>query len=197
MAKLPAGLLIKLGDIFKWTLCQTFPVTPPLIYARCCKNILGYQSCVDQLYGGEEWPAKSCPLYRYERARGETSRINGFDELLSWLLSLYDNPSGEGSSKGTNSAGPAQSHVFQQAPVVLFPQPSLLAVLALCIMSQKLRMPIVTQSNAPSFSTTVKIFARNSTTWLFSLNASFIQCHVYTQVLLSFCFFGLFIYLSP
>ena len=46
-------------------------MTPPVIFARCCKIILGCQSCVDSWYRGEDVqerkhsiPGKLCPLVK-------------------------------------------------------------------------------------------------------------------------------------
>ena len=41
--KIPIGLKVLLHDAFKCKICLSTPVKPSIIYARCCKSILGYQ----------------------------------------------------------------------------------------------------------------------------------------------------------
>ena len=44
--KVPLALYCKLAEVFKCNICQHSPITP-VIFARCCKSIIGCQSCVD------------------------------------------------------------------------------------------------------------------------------------------------------
>ncbi len=76
---------------------------PPVIFARCCKQILGCQSCVDKWYrqDGEDSATRNCPLCRCERAYAETSIIKGLEEFLlgiAPLLSDEDNTADTSSS---------------------------------------------------------------------------------------------------
>ena len=82
--KLPTGLLKQLHETFKCHICSNTPMKPPIIFARCCKRILGCQSCVDKWYRreGEESTTLSCPLCLGERAYAETSIIKGMDDFL-------------------------------------------------------------------------------------------------------------------
>lgn len=100
--KLPPGLVRHLSETFKCHICSSVPMKPPIIYARCCKRILGCQVCVDKWYrgGSEESTTRSCPLCRGERAYAETSIIKGLDDFLiaiTPLMSEQDN--GGGSSE--------------------------------------------------------------------------------------------------
>ena len=66
--KLSPGLFKQLKDTFKCNTCQSSPISPPVLFARCCKNILRCEACVDGWFGGEDGRSKSCPLCRAERA---------------------------------------------------------------------------------------------------------------------------------
>ncbi len=84
--KFPPGLYVLFTDTFKCSICLGI-ITPPVIFARCCKNILGCESCVDDLYNVENGSAKQCPLCRSERAFSDTCRINGF---LKGISPMFD-----------------------------------------------------------------------------------------------------------
>ena len=59
----------------------------PVIFARCCKSILGCEACVDTWFGGGQG-SKTCPLCRAERAYTETCRLNELDNFLSTIHPL-------------------------------------------------------------------------------------------------------------
>ena len=88
--KLPPGLYIQLKQTFKCKICHTSPICPPVIYTRCCKNILGSETCVDCWYNGNEGRTRNCPLCRSERSLPETSRLNGLDEFLQNISPLLE-----------------------------------------------------------------------------------------------------------
>lgn len=83
--KLPPGLYQQLADTFKCQICLSTPMKPPVIFTRCCKNLLGCEKCVDEWFAGGQ-RNKSCPLCRAERAYSETCRLNGLD---SFLLAIH------------------------------------------------------------------------------------------------------------
>lgn len=86
--KLPPGLHTLLYNTFKCNIWHSSPMTPPIIFTRCCKCILGCERCVDLWYSGEDGRTKSCPLCRSERAFTETIRIHGLDDFLNGILPL-------------------------------------------------------------------------------------------------------------
>ena len=86
--KYPPGLYLIFNNTFSCKICLGI-MNPPIIFARCCKNILGCERCVDNLYGGENGAMKRCPLCRSERAFSETCRINGLDDFLKGLKPLF------------------------------------------------------------------------------------------------------------
>ena len=86
--KIPPGLHRHLYDTFQCHICRSSPITPPVIFARCCKRLLGCQTCVDSWYQGEEGMARSCPLCRSERAYADTTPIKGMDEFLRAIVPL-------------------------------------------------------------------------------------------------------------
>ena len=70
--KIPIALYWKLADTFQCNIhvCRLAPITPPVIFARCCKSIVGCQGCVEW-YRGDTGMTKSCPLCGTERALPE------------------------------------------------------------------------------------------------------------------------------
>lgn len=81
-SKVPLGLKQVLLDTFRCNICIATPMVPPIIYTRCCKRILGCQSCVDSWYSGEEGMTKRCPICRSERAYVDTTQLKGLDDFL-------------------------------------------------------------------------------------------------------------------
>ena len=98
--KLPLGLTRHLSETFKCQICSRVPMKPPIIYTRCCKRILGCQTCVDKWFRGddEESTRRSCPLCRGERAYAETSIIKGLDDLLVAITPLLSEEEDEEAS---------------------------------------------------------------------------------------------------
>ena len=88
---IPVGLRKVLYDTFRCSICQATPMVPPVIFAKCCKYILGCQQCVDTWYRGEQGQARSCPRCQSDRVFIETSRLNGLDDFLSAIAPLLDN----------------------------------------------------------------------------------------------------------
>lgn len=80
--KVPVGLRRILLDTFRCHICQDSPITPPIIFARCCKSIIGCEPCVEAWYGGLEGQTRNCPKCRSERAYADTCRLLGMDEFL-------------------------------------------------------------------------------------------------------------------
>ena len=87
---IPLGLRSILYDTFKCSICQSTPMQPPIIFAKCCKTILGCEGCVDRWYRGTEGQGRTCPKCRSERAFVETCRMNGMDEFLAVVTTLMD-----------------------------------------------------------------------------------------------------------
>ncbi len=94
--KIPVGLQTILYETFKCAICQSTPIQPPIIFAKCCKSILGCERCVDTWYEGSSGQSRSCPKCRAERAFVETCRLNGMDDFLKTIAPLL-NPNQEGS----------------------------------------------------------------------------------------------------
>lgn len=86
--KLPPGLHRQLCDTFKCQICHLAPIRPPVIFTRCCKQLVGCQSCVNQWYLGEQGIGHSCPLCRCERAYAETTAVKGLDDFLTVVAPL-------------------------------------------------------------------------------------------------------------
>ena len=87
--KLPPGLYRHLSDTFKCNICYTTPMSTPIIFARCCKTVLGCETCVDRWYASGK-NNNTCPLCRSDRAYSEISRLNGLDDFLSFIRPLFE-----------------------------------------------------------------------------------------------------------
>lgn len=96
----PLGLRNLLYDTFKCSICQATPMTPPVIFAKCCKNILGCQQCVDTWYRGEQGQSRTCPRCRSDRAYVETCKVNGLDDFLTGIAPLLEGANPEDDDEG-------------------------------------------------------------------------------------------------
>lgn len=91
-SKVPIGVLVTVKSTFRCNLCLGF-IKPPLIFTRCCKNILGCEKCVMQYFekdGITEGMTKKCPICRADRSFHEICRINGLEGFLR-KMSRYVN----------------------------------------------------------------------------------------------------------
>ena len=86
----PAGLRILLQDSLKCKICHITPLQPPIIFAKCCKSILGYERCVDEWYA-DGGLSKNCPGCRGPRGLAETVRLHGLDDLVKGLHLVKNN----------------------------------------------------------------------------------------------------------
>lgn len=78
---IPIGLKVTLQDTLKCKICLSAPMQHPVIYAKCCKTLIGCESCVNHWYAGEGIN-KACPVCGTDRGLTETSRVCGLEELL-------------------------------------------------------------------------------------------------------------------
>ena len=79
---IPFGLRKVLQETFQCCICQS-TMTPPIIFGRCCKSLIGCQSCVDRWFQGDTGlMQQTCPKCRAERAYAETCMIKGIDQFL-------------------------------------------------------------------------------------------------------------------
>ena len=88
--QVPIALRRLLYDTFRCGICRSTPMKPPIIFARCCKSIIGCQSCVDTWYRGEEGQQHTCPNCRESRAYVETCKINGLDDFLTAIAPVLE-----------------------------------------------------------------------------------------------------------
>ena len=88
--QVPIGLRRLLYDTFRCGICRSTPMKPPIIFARCCKSVLGCQSCVDTWYRGDEGQQCTCPNCREARAYVDTCKINGLDDFLMGIAPLLE-----------------------------------------------------------------------------------------------------------
>ena len=59
--KVPIWFQRLLRDTFKCKICLSVPIKPPVIMMKCCKTILGCETCSNKWYSGEEALTKTCP----------------------------------------------------------------------------------------------------------------------------------------
>lgn len=83
--RVPMGLKRILRDTFKCHICHSVPIKPPVIVTKCCKNILGCESCINTWYSGPDALVKTCPACRAERGYNETMLLRGLDEFLKQI----------------------------------------------------------------------------------------------------------------
>ena len=82
--KIPIALRQVLLDNFRCTICQD-TITPPAIFSRCCRYLIGCEKCIDKWYTDRN---KSCPRCRQERSFPDTCRLNGLDDFLTIVRDL-------------------------------------------------------------------------------------------------------------
>ena len=81
-SSIPMGLKRILRETFKCHICHTVPINPPVIVTKCCKTILGCESCINSWYSGEDALTKTCPSCRAARGYNETMLLRGLDDFL-------------------------------------------------------------------------------------------------------------------
>ena len=84
---IPYSFICILHDSFICNICRKSPMRPPIIYARCCKRLIGCQSCIDEWYVGSE-QSTTCPVCWSERGYADTTLLKGIDEFLQAIVSL-------------------------------------------------------------------------------------------------------------
>lgn len=87
---LPLKLQNDIREVFKCSICHGMPLKPPVIVAKCCKNIVGCEECVNTWYNGENAMIKTCPLCRAERGYADTMRLNGLDTFINTVSSILN-----------------------------------------------------------------------------------------------------------
>ena len=81
-SSIPMGLKRILRETFKCHICHNVPINPPVIVTKCCKTILGCESCINSWYSGEDALTKTCPSCRAARGYNETMLLRGLDDFL-------------------------------------------------------------------------------------------------------------------
>lgn len=92
-SKIPLGLKRIMGETFQCKLCKEVPIKPPLIIGKCCKVILGCESCVNGYYTGLDALTKPCPHCRAPRGYNETMVFRGFDDFLECIKNALSDSS--------------------------------------------------------------------------------------------------------
>lgn len=105
---IPPRLYKILTESFKCHICHSAPLKLPPIFARCCRNVLGCATCVDEWFKRES----TCPLCRNDRALPDTSTINGLDEFIEAISNLIPTD-----GECDNSIVNVQSHSVPSPPL--------------------------------------------------------------------------------
>ena len=79
---IPLGLRNILRDTLTCRICLSAPIVPPVVITKCCKVLLGCESCVNGWYRGDDALTKPCPACKHARGYNETMILRGMDELL-------------------------------------------------------------------------------------------------------------------
>ena len=88
--KVPLSLRCTIGSAFKCKICHKI-MSPPVIFAKCCRSMLGCAACADGWYGGgPDGLMKSYPHCGVERGYAETICMAGIDEFLEAMHPLFD-----------------------------------------------------------------------------------------------------------
>lgn len=80
-SSIPIALRHLIEDAFKCKICLKAPLIAPIM-SRCCKAIVGCETCVNQWYSGKDALTKTCPLCRAQRGYHKTMMLRGMDEFL-------------------------------------------------------------------------------------------------------------------
>ena len=67
-------------------------IVPPVIFAQCCKSIIGCQICIDTWYRGDDGITQKCPLCGTGHALPETMRQHGLDDFLHAIKPILGDP---------------------------------------------------------------------------------------------------------
>ena len=84
----PIGLKRLIRETFQCKICHGVPISPPVIMSKCCKSIIGCESCVNTWFGGDDALQKHCPACHAERGYSETLMMKGLDNFLEGIKSL-------------------------------------------------------------------------------------------------------------
>lgn len=80
-SRISVGLKKAMNDCLKCNICNG-PIKPPVIVMKCCKTLLGCESCVNAWFSGADALTKTCPKCRSPRGYNETVILRGLDPLL-------------------------------------------------------------------------------------------------------------------
>lgn len=83
----PLGLLRVIKDTFKCSMCLGIP-EPPVVTTKCCKSILGCETCVNRWYSGPTALRKQCPLCKSERGYSDIMIMRGLDNFIAEVAKL-------------------------------------------------------------------------------------------------------------
>ena len=82
---LPIGLRRILRDTFKCQICHTVPIRPPVIVTKCCRNLLGCQTCVDNCYSGTKAMTRTYPMCHADWGCNETVVLHGLSDFMDGI----------------------------------------------------------------------------------------------------------------
>ena len=91
--EVPVLLQQALTESLKCKICMAI-AKPPVIFGKCCQQLLGCQSCIDKWFSGTSGNSfeKTCINCREERAVTQTCHLRGMDSLLQLAGSIIESP---------------------------------------------------------------------------------------------------------
>ena len=87
--EIPIQLQQVLNDTLKCKICMGI-AKPPIIFGKCCQQLLGCQICIDKWFAGSNSFDKTCINCRQERAVTQTCHLRGMDSLLTLVSSILE-----------------------------------------------------------------------------------------------------------
>jgi hypothetical protein len=82
MSNIPIALTRVMKETFQCKVCLSVPIKPPVIISKCCKVLLGCETCINRWYSGPEALTKQCPACNHARGYNETQMLRGLDDFL-------------------------------------------------------------------------------------------------------------------
>lgn len=92
--EVPLSLKQSIHSTFQCKICRSI-MTPPVIFSKCCRLLLGCVACVDEWYAGPNGLMKNCPNCNLDRGYAEIVRMAGMDEFLDSIRPLYGDADSE------------------------------------------------------------------------------------------------------
>ena len=88
-SNIPLAMKKSIETTFQCKICRNL-MTPPIIFSKCCRSLLGCAACTDEWYSGPTGLMKNCPNCSTERGYAETIRITGIDDFIECVWPMFE-----------------------------------------------------------------------------------------------------------